>query len=89
METDDIAVDIIISIHALREESDGNAESLPGDRQISIHALREESDLDDVVDHVYKFKFQSTPSARRATPADGLLHPRRPISIHALREESD
>ena len=35
----------IISIHALREESDLNVHSgdVPGD--ISIHALREESDL--------------------------------------------
>ena len=33
--------------------------------------------------------FLSTPSARRATAALRLLHPRRPISIHALREEGD
>ena len=35
----------VISIHALREESDsGMAARVPVDRQISIHALREESD---------------------------------------------
>ena len=33
--------------------------------------------------------FLSTPSARRATAAIRLLHPRRPISIHALCEEGD
>ena len=34
-------------------------------------------------------KFLSTPSARRATPADGREGVYRKISIHALREEGD
>ena len=33
--------------------------------------------------------FLSTPSARRATLFDVLLHRRAQISIHALREEGD
>ena len=34
-------------------------------------------------------KFQSTPSARRATPGDDALLKLLHISIHALREEGD
>ena len=41
----------------------------PG-RQISIHALREESDAHTYALKYYLFEFQSTPSARRATPLD-------------------
>ena len=56
---------------------------------ISIHALREEGD--DLSDYLTQdqIRFQSTPSARRAThpvlrdPEHGA------ISIHALREEGD
>ena len=79
-----------ISIHALREEGDTVAFGFSHIRVlISIHALREEGDL--VVLFLTRMppKFQSTPSARRAT-----RHPRRAlhfahISIHALREEGD
>ena len=45
--------------------------------------------LDDVVDHVYKFKFLSTPSARRATLEEQIKERLAEISIHALREEGD
>ena len=57
--------------------------------KISIHALREESDITGNVDLNHAYKFQSTPSARRAT----RIRPRNfrflAISIHALREEGD
>ena len=56
---------------------------------ISIHALREESDEPLSPGRYTARKFQSTPSARRATAAIkvGLKH--KDITIHALREESD
>ena len=37
-------------------------------KEISIHALREEGDVQGVINLVQLFQFQSTPSARRATP---------------------
>ena len=57
-----------ISIHALREESDCRFRVclLPQFR-ISIHALREESDWRAWRPRAQKERFQSTPSARRAT----------------------
>ena len=103
---------LMISIHALREESDACQEfhgftSLV----ISIHALREESDQGGAAagKPVTDFNprpprgerlvfsraarslavFQSTPSARRATPARPAESHDQRISIHALREESD
>ena len=39
--------------------------------------------------HFHKIGFLSTPSARRATPAESLYHCHHRISIHALREEGD
>ncbi len=56
-----------ISIHALREESDPSLRNHPRKLPISIHALREESDL--VIASIISAssRFQSTPSARRAT----------------------
>ncbi len=58
---------LTISIHALREESDGAVTSTrrPGD--ISIHALREESDWLKAATHTIADTFQSTLSVRRAT----------------------
>ena len=59
------------------------------DGDISIHALREEGDTRGSVAIIKAQKFQSTPSARRATVAvPGLVHAV-VISIHALREEGD
>ena len=86
-----IKVEVIISIHALREESDSvwtaappsrqnfnprppRGERLPNyalqhkEHQISIHALREESDFVAFAVRAARLVFQSTPSARRATP---------------------
>ena len=56
---------------------------------ISIHALREEGDLMVVLIIPTFKKFQSTPSARRATLVYGRQRRGKLISIHALREESD
>ena len=56
---------------------------------ISIHALREESDAARAQNLVDDGKFQSTPSARRATTRWTSKAPIKRISIHALREESD
>ena len=80
---------IMISIHALREESDLTVNRYSSGHVISIHALREESDT------VMSFappdgsRFQSTLSVRRATCKSGNVVHDNEISIHALREESD
>ena len=57
--------------------------------QISIHALREEGDRLTPYLPRHKAKFQSTPSARRATQCHPYRRHSTPISIHALREEGD
>ena len=78
-----------ISIHALREESDVDYINVGLAVDISIHALREESDrLPPAATQSY-IPFQSTLSARRATPGSGKSLHAVFISIHALREESD
>ena len=81
--------DRLISIHALREESDGerrastittsyfNPRPPRGERPMEGYLKAKES------------LFQSTPSARRATPLRGQTGHKGRISIHALREESD
>ena len=56
---------------------------------ISIHALREEGDRVLWRAGSDRLSFLSTPSARRATTADGRCQPVMDISIHALREEGD
>ena len=58
----------MISIHALREESDTNRGNSHNHAIISIHALREESDFFNAEFFKNSFPFLSTPSARRATP---------------------
>ena len=62
-------VAIHISIHALREEGDGELLHSAGRHVISIHALREEGDDYDRRQFEFALQFLSTPSARRATPA--------------------
>ena len=59
------------------------------DDKISIHALREEGDHRHRRGGHLRLRFQSTPSARRATDHRPDLRLRRAISIHALREEGD
>ena len=54
-----------ISIHALREE--GDARNNVPNLYISIHALREEGDYSLPAANVQRYRFLSTPSARRAT----------------------
>ena len=79
----------MISIHALREESDSLVLFIHRLDAISIHALREESDNPGTILKTLLDEFQSTLSVRRATR---VLEDRagvREISIHALREESD
>ena len=58
-----------ISIHALREEGDNRHEPANINGTISIHALREEGDRELATSIIKNTKFQSTPSARRATLA--------------------
>ena len=79
-----------ISIHALREEGDCSLlEQIITRKNISIHALREEGDSHLSGCTTRTIKFQSTPSARRATNAAQAWSQMQSISIHALREESD
>ena len=79
-----------ISIHALREEGDSMHHGVSaGAESISIHALREEGDRRFVSTLPSGCKFQSTPSARRATALKRADIRTILISIHALREEGD
>ena len=79
----------LISIHALREEGDAETRTLPRLFRISIHALREEGDTSRPDTAAGRWKFLSTPSARRATGDLFVDHHQITISIHALREEGD
>ena len=56
---------------------------------ISIHALREEGDGRKYHSQCQVMRFQSTPSARRATCLRTKAGANEGISIHALREEGD
>ena len=85
-----LALELIISIHALRGEGDTiqilyvsllNA--------ISIHALRGEGDRRLLKNREYTAEFQSTPSVGRATHSTTNGKLRSLISIHALRGEGD
>ena len=86
---DDYTMQLIISIHALREEGDRRRPHQRPAGGISIHALREEGDP--IVFRLYlKLEvFLSTPSARRATCMRQEQNSSICISIHALREEGD
>ena len=87
-------INSIISIHALRMESDGRCHRQAGKRQlISIHALRMESDMTKERTIARILEFLSTLSAWRATrscwtPADCSEHfyPRSP---HGERRGED
>ena len=57
----------VISIHALREESDSGTQAAYECLTISIHALREESDWPRLTATGLGYGFQSTLSVRRAT----------------------
>ena len=60
-------IQFLISIHALREESDNGLCFKLNPHRISIHALREESDGYSRRFTIYLVIFQSTLSVRRAT----------------------
>ena len=81
---------LVISIHALREEGDADNKAVLLERFcISIHALREEGDSYAGTPYHLFGRFQSTPSARRATASFATGSAINLISIHALREEGD
>ena len=61
------ALGTLISIHALREEGDLGVSRRSRAELISIHALREEGDPLLCRCSGVRWRFQSTPSARRAT----------------------
>ena len=67
----ELAVNVNISIHALREEGDDCGTQGLRWIAISIHALREEGDGRRYFMGLFNFLFLSTPSARRAT---GAIH---------------
>ena len=80
----------VISIHALRKESDGTDKWLSDlELLISIHALRKESDTAQAAWTSGTLAFQSTLSVRRATRTGEHQRHDQLISIHALRKESD
>ena len=79
---------LLISIHALRKESDARPCGRGVWLFISIHALRKESDYI-FANSRWLIPFQSTLSVRRATCAVAFRGCCGAISIHALRKESD
>ena len=80
---------LVISIHALRKESDKTFDAKRYGIKISIHALRKENDRFLAVLFHVRASFQSTLSVRRATPGRRERQTAGRISIHALRKESD
>ena len=80
---------IRISIHALREEGDSASTVLLRPHPYFNPRPPRGGRRKPVVPPSVRWKFQSTPSARRATRCPGLPPHRLPISIHALREEGD
>ena len=80
---------MVISIHALRGESDITPAGSIYDVKISIHALRGESDpvLANIGEQA--ILFQSTLSEGRATDRRFCRVRQGGISIHVLRGESD
>ena len=85
----DLAIQVFISIHALREEGDFDRLAFSFWIRISIHALREEGDFTMIFQPFNQIQFLSTPSARRATFGEIGVISNIVISIHALREEGD
>ena len=79
----------VISIHALRKESDLRIPPYYLAQVISIHALRKESDIAGDANRRRVYRFQSTLSVRRATDGSGFALVAVCISIHALCKESD
>ena len=78
-----------ISIHALREEGDANADLFTGGGKISIHALREEGDPDNKTGGKGLGYFYPRPPRGGRHAGQRRGRERGHISIHALREEGD
>ncbi len=79
-----------ISIHALREEGDGQRRGADPQREISIHALREEGDKAIRSQFLLKsYFYPRPPRGGRLVFPEGDLRVHTHISIHALREEGD
>ena len=78
-----------ISIHALREEGDSEAD-LQFSKSGYFYPRPPRGGRHDIIGRTYLFEaFLSTPSARRATGVGGAGRGNFGISIHALREEGD
>ena len=81
----------LISIHALHEESDAQANKTDITEQISIHALHEESDFHSELLDFKRFRI-SIHALHEESDSSASLSASRCvciISIHALHEESD
>ena len=87
---DDYTMQLIISIHALREEGDRSSTTKAPTGTISIHALREEGDLHSPAAMVLD-RTISIHALREEGDGCKLRNLRdvEAISIHALREEGD
>ena len=86
----DLRVHTHISIHALREEGDGQRRGADPQREISIHALREEGDKAIRSQFLLKsYFYPRPPRGGRLVFPEGDLRVHTHISIHALREEGD
>ena len=79
----------VISIHALREESDLQKPHFFSIRAISIHALREESDRPPVTADVATTTISIHALREESDIMLEAMEHEKNISIHALREESD
>ena len=79
----------VISIHALRKESDQQVANCVADTSVfqSTLSVRRATSIGE--GHGGELAFQSTLSVRRATRIIGFALPVGVISIHALRKESD
>ena len=80
---------MVISIHALHEESDSFERRLQVLNAIFQSTLSMRRATWTVPSSVFSVLFQSTLSMRRATQGAEGVEPRTAISIHALHEESD
>ena len=81
--------DTLISIHALREEGDSDAYRCATRRPDFNPRPPRGGRPNTRCGAMAGRRFQSTPSARRATTGQGTAEACRLISIHALREEGD
>ena len=81
---------VIISIHALRVEGDGDVMEIVGKHlRISIHALRVEGDVPDRKFPSSPFYFYPRPPGGGRRYFEAVRRRKTVISIHALRVEGD